>query len=213
MIFVALLRGLNVGAHNRITMKDLSTVFERAGCADVTTYIQSGNVLFDAPLTLVKRLPGLIAKSLAAEFDITSPVVLRDGKELASVAKNNPFLKRGDDVSTLHVVFLAQQPEAAKAKALDPARSPPDEFVIKGRELYLHCPFMDVNMEGMDGFAATRGLQRDPSTMRIPVVMVTSKGQKADLVWARMQGAKGYVVKPYKDEQILDQLGALIGQF
>lgn len=140
MLFVALLRGLNVGAHNRISMKDLSTVFEQAGCADVTTYIQSGNVLFDAPLTLVKRLPGLIAKSLAAEFDITSPVVLRDGKELASVAKNNPFLKRGDDVSTLHVVFLAQQPEAAKAKALDPARSPPDEFVIKGRELYLHCP-------------------------------------------------------------------------
>lgn len=70
--------------------------------------------------------------------------------------------------------------------------------------------FMDVNMEGMDGFAATRSLQKDPATMRIPIVMVTSKGQKADHVWARMQGAKGYVVKPYRDDQIKAQLAALL---
>lgn len=86
------------------------------------------------------------------------------------------------------------------------------EAIDRARTVKPDLIFMDVNMEGMDGFAATRGLQRDPSTMQIPVVMVTSKGQKADLVWARMQGAKGYVVKPYKDEQILDQLGALIGR-
>jgi twitching motility two-component system response regulator PilH len=87
------------------------------------------------------------------------------------------------------------------------------EAINRARETKPDLIFMDVNMEGMDGFAATRGLQRDPATMRIPVVMVTSKGQKADLVWARMQGAKGYVIKPYKDEQIIDQLAALIGKF
>ena len=70
--------------------------------------------------------------------------------------------------------------------------------------------FMDVNMSEMDGFAATRGLQKDAATTRIPVVMVTSKGQKADFVWARMQGARGYVVKPYSDAQILEQISALL---
>lgn len=72
--------------------------------------------------------------------------------------------------------------------------------------------FMDVNMAGTDGFAATRALQKDPATVAIPIVMVTSKNQKADHVWARLQGARGYVAKPYTDAQILDQVAALDSQ-
>jgi twitching motility two-component system response regulator PilH len=66
--------------------------------------------------------------------------------------------------------------------------------------------FMDVNMDGMDGFAATRALQKDPSTVNVPIVMVTSKNQKADHLWARMQGARGFVAKPYRDAQIIEQI-------
>lgn len=65
--------------------------------------------------------------------------------------------------------------------------------------------FMDVNMPGMDGFAATRALRNDSGTKDIPVVLVTSKDQKADQAWGQMLGAKGYVTKPYTDEQILSQ--------
>jgi uncharacterized protein (DUF1697 family) len=140
MIYVALLRGLNVGAHNRIGMKDLAAVFEAAGCADVETYIQSGNVLFTAKAAVVRQVPALVAAALQNDFEVDSPVVLRDATELAAVVKGNPFLKRGEDLSTLHVGFLATAPEPARVKALDPARSPPDEFVVKGRELYLHFP-------------------------------------------------------------------------
>ncbi len=68
--------------------------------------------------------------------------------------------------------------------------------------------FLDVNMPGMDGFATTRALKKDPDTKDIPVVLVTSKGQKADKMWAKMQGAEGYVVKPYTEADILDQLKA-----
>ena len=140
MIHVALLRGLNVGGHNRITMKDLAAVFSAAGCVDVETYIQSGNVLFTAKATVVRKVPELVAATLEKDFEINSPVVLRDAAELAAVVKGNPFLKRSEDLSTLHVGFLATVPEPARVKALDPARSPPDEFVVKGRELYLHFP-------------------------------------------------------------------------
>jgi twitching motility two-component system response regulator PilH len=66
--------------------------------------------------------------------------------------------------------------------------------------------FLDVNMPEMDGFAATRELRKDAETKNIPIILVTSKNQKADKLWAQMQGASGYVTKPYTPEQILEQL-------
>jgi CheY-like chemotaxis protein len=68
--------------------------------------------------------------------------------------------------------------------------------------------FMDVNMPGMDGFAAVRQLKADNATKNIPVVFVTSKNQKADMAWGQMLGAKGYVGKPYSNDSILEQLKA-----
>lgn len=68
---------------------------------------------------------------------------------------------------------------------------------------------MDVNMPGMDGFAATRALRNDAGTKDIPVVLVTAKDQKADKAWGQMLGAKGYVTKPYTDEQMLAQIRSL----
>ena len=67
---------------------------------------------------------------------------------------------------------------------------------------------MDVNMDQMDGFAATRAIGGDASTKSIPVVLVTSKNQKADRVWAQMLGVKGYVTKPYTSDQILGAIKA-----
>ena len=68
---------------------------------------------------------------------------------------------------------------------------------------------MDVNMPGMDGFAATRALRADSETKDIPVVLVTAKEQKADKAWGQMLGAKGYITKPFSDEQLLSQVRAL----
>jgi len=68
---------------------------------------------------------------------------------------------------------------------------------------------MDVNMPGMDGFAATRALRSDADTRDIPVVLVTAKDQKADKAWGQMLGAKGHVTKPFTDEQLLSQVRAL----
>jgi twitching motility two-component system response regulator PilH len=68
---------------------------------------------------------------------------------------------------------------------------------------------MDVNMPEMDGFAATRALQGDAETKGIPVILVTAKNQKADKAWGQMLGAKGYVTKPFSDEQLLSQVLSL----
>ena len=82
------------------------------------------------------------------------------------------------------------------------------EAVAKAKAEHPDLILMDINMPGMDGFAATREIKKDPSTKDIPVVFVTSKNQKADRVWAQMQGGSGFISKPYTAEQITEQLRA-----
>lgn len=83
------------------------------------------------------------------------------------------------------------------------------EAVDKARSEHPAVIFMDVVMPDMDGYEACRLLSQDGATKDIPVVFVTSKGQKADKVWGELQGAKGHVAKPYTADQIVDQLKML----
>lgn len=69
--------------------------------------------------------------------------------------------------------------------------------------------FMDVIMPDMDGFAACREITNDAATKDIPVVFVTSKNQKADRMWAQLQGGKAFITKPYQADDIIDQLKGL----
>ena len=138
--YVALLRGINVGGKNKLPMKDLVRLFEDAGCRGVRTYIQSGNVVFEASSALAKGIAARISQDIAARFGLQVPVVMRSATELASVVEANPYLREGADPRTLHVAFLATEPSLASAASLDPKRSAPDEFVLRGRDLYLRCP-------------------------------------------------------------------------
>jgi uncharacterized protein (DUF1697 family) len=136
---VALLRGINVGGKNKLAMKDLAAIFAGAGCSDVQTYVQSGNVVFTP-----ERVDGLgerIAEEIAGRFGLRVPVILRSAAEMRGVVRGNPFLKAGVSEELVHVYFLAcEAPEKAVVKALDYERSPGDSFVVVGREIYLHLP-------------------------------------------------------------------------
>ena len=68
---------------------------------------------------------------------------------------------------------------------------------------------MDVVMDGMDGFEACRSITNEPATQAIPVIFVTSKNQKADRIWAELQGGKGVIPKPYTSQQILDTIASV----
>jgi len=138
--FVALLRGINVGGKNKLPMKDLVLMFERAGCASTRHYIQSGNVVFEAPRALAARIPAVVQAAIEKELGLRVPVLVRAAKELHAVAAGNPFLAAGADPDALHVMFLADAPSKAAIAALDPDRSPPDAFAVEGREIYLSCP-------------------------------------------------------------------------
>lgn len=83
------------------------------------------------------------------------------------------------------------------------------EAVTKAKSEKPDVIFLDIVMPGMDGYAACRTLRDDPETKHIPVIFVSSKSQKADRVWAQMQGAKDLIAKPYEANEILEKLAAL----
>ncbi|MGH7233067.1 MAG: DUF1697 domain-containing protein [Nitrospiraceae bacterium] len=136
---VALLRGINLGK-NKLPMKSLVEMFTDAGCTEVETYIQSGNLVFGAPASVAKRLPSALAAAITKQFGYRVPVVIHSAKELADVVDNNPFLKRGVDTGTLHVAFLVGVPDAKRVAELDGSRSPGDSFEVRGRHIYLRLP-------------------------------------------------------------------------
>ncbi len=136
---VALLRGINVGGKNRLPMADLRDIFEAAGCGAVRTYIQSGNAVFEAARDLAEAVPEIVALAISERFGYETSVIVRSGEELRRIAASNPFDTSGDPRFLL-VAFLRDTPTADSVSRLDPDRSPPDEFVVRGRDIYLRYP-------------------------------------------------------------------------
>jgi uncharacterized protein (DUF1697 family) len=140
MRYIALMRGVNVGGKNKLPMRDLAGVFEAAGCTDVQTFIQSGNVVFTATPTLAAAIPARIAKQVEARFAIRSPVITRSAKEFDRLINAMPYSGKAATDTFLHVAFLAAKPTRAGVARLDPNRSKGDAFKLIGREIYLSLP-------------------------------------------------------------------------
>lgn len=138
MKHAALLRAINVGGNNILPMKALAKIFADAGCRDVQTYIQSGNVVFTAPSKILKKLPETIADAIRSEFGFRPPVIVRSHHELAALIKTNPFLKSNEADRTLHVAFLSTVATNEAIAKLDPQRCAPDRFHVIGKDMYLH---------------------------------------------------------------------------
>lgn len=137
---LALLRGINVGGKRSVPMPALKKVFEKAGCTNVETYIQSGNVVFGAPVASLAKLAEVLPKQMESAFGFPMPVVLRSASELAKVPTANPFLRAGVAPESLHVAFLRDVPTKAAVATLDPARSPGDTFAVVRADVFLHLP-------------------------------------------------------------------------
>jgi len=154
MKWVALLRGVNLGARNKVPMAQLRTLLEDAGYENVRTYIASGNVLLDGPAGK-KKLASELERLVLNSFGVTTAVILRKPRELAAAVEAHPF----DDTSETHVAFLAARPAKAAAVRLedvDPGA------VLAGTELYLRLPrgvhgsrLSNARIESLLGVAAT----------------------------------------------------------
>ena len=137
---VALLRGINLGAKNKVPKQTLLDVFVGAGAEDVQTYIQSGNVLFRAEQGAADGIAVAVSAAISGQLGLTVPVVLRTVAGLRAVVERNPFVAAGHPADQLHAMFLSGTPAPEVIAGLDPTFAAPDAFAIVDREIYLHLP-------------------------------------------------------------------------
>lgn len=133
-VSVVLLRGVNLGAHNRVRMPDLVRVLEGTGCTDVRTYVQSGNAVVESPLT-GGALEAAVRSALVDELGLDVPVMTRTADELDRVVRGCPWT--GLDPKLLHVAFLSADPDPALVAAVDHDALLPERVVVGERALYL----------------------------------------------------------------------------
>ncbi len=121
-------------------MASLAELFAQARCEQVSTYIQSGNVVFSAKSEVATGVPAKVCAAIEKQFGFQTHVVMRNQNEMDRISKAHPFLRSDLSSDPLHVVFLAAAPSAEAIAALDPRRSTPDEFRVMGQEIYLYLP-------------------------------------------------------------------------
>lgn len=136
--YIALLRGINVGGNRKLPMASLVELVAEAGGRQAKTYIQSGNVIFQAPAGEGEHVATRLTEAIAARFGYDVPVIVRTVSELEAVASRHPFFADDANLALLHVLFLADAPGPEAIASLDPDRSPPDVFEVRGREVYVH---------------------------------------------------------------------------
>jgi uncharacterized protein (DUF1697 family) len=136
---VVLLRGVNLGPRNRVSMADLRDALEGAGFADVVTYVQSGNVVVTSRKSAA-RVASDCRRLIEARFGLDIAVVVRTRDELARVVARNPLGDVATDPKRYQVSFLDGKPSRAVLERLEALATGPERFVAIGKELYAWHP-------------------------------------------------------------------------
>ena len=136
---IVLLRGINLGARNRISMPELREALEKAGYDDVRTYLQSGNVVLTSTASaadVARKVERQISKSFGLDID----VVVRSRAQLAKVVERNPLAVVAKNPKRYQVSFLAAKPDSKVVRTLTDIAAPSEKVVSIGRELYAWHP-------------------------------------------------------------------------
>jgi uncharacterized protein (DUF1697 family) len=136
---VALLRGINIGPANRISMPELRAALEEAGYEDVATYLQSGNVVFESPLSAPKVVRA-VEELVRERFGLEIPVVVRSAKQLAEVVRRDPLGKEAADPKRYQVSFLDRKLSGKAVERLEAAAGEGERLEVSGREVYAWHP-------------------------------------------------------------------------
>ncbi|TAL35958.1 MAG: DUF1697 domain-containing protein [Spirochaetes bacterium] len=138
---IAFLRGINVSGQKPVRMTDLVALFESLGYARVRTYIQSGNVVFEAAAGGVDALESDIGEAIRKKYGYEVTVIIRTADELRDIVAGNPLLKiLGIAPDRFYVTLFDRIPDARKVAGLAMGEDDAERYEVKGREAYLYCP-------------------------------------------------------------------------
>ncbi len=138
--YIALFRGLNMGGHNILAMKELVELLEKLGFSSVKTYIQSGNAVFHGRGCNASRLSDTITAEIKKTHGFAPQVLLVEPVGLKKIIASNPFPDAESNPKSLHILFLTSVPENPDLKALENIRKKSERFKLKGKVLFLHTP-------------------------------------------------------------------------
>ncbi len=165
MKYISILRGINVSGQKKIKMADLKALYEEQGFESVTTYIQSGNVIFESKGKLnTEGLKKVIEKSIEQKYAFYVPVDIRTNQELEQIVENCPYeeAKEEENGTKVLVTFLQSAPSSQKQELLLEYVKYPERLTIQGSEVYLYCPngygkskLTNTFLEGKLGISAT----------------------------------------------------------
>jgi uncharacterized protein (DUF1697 family) len=139
---ISLLRGINVGGQKKILMKDLKALYEELDFGEVTPFIQSGNVVFNAGDNLsARQVARKIEAAIDRKFGFFVHTIVRTREELEQSLKNNPFLQEDSILrDKLHLTFLEDIPDPEKVELILKSDFSPDRFIIRGKDVFVYCP-------------------------------------------------------------------------
>ncbi|QAA32464.1 DUF1697 domain-containing protein [Clostridium manihotivorum] len=142
-VYIALLRGINVGTKNRIKMSELKEYFENLGYTNVKTYIQSGNVIFRSELD-ENQIKEQLESNFEDRFGFSTKMILRSSEELNNIIRNLPFseedIEKAESTSegeSLYVSLMQQVPLEENIKLLEAYKNEYDKYEVIGRDVYL----------------------------------------------------------------------------
>ncbi|MDG4907797.1 DUF1697 domain-containing protein [Mesorhizobium sp. WSM4898] len=139
-VFVALFSGINVGGNRIVKMAELRSFFEDLGFTDVSTYVQSGNVVFRANNSDAAALTKALEAAFEKKWGFNSRIMVRNTGWFERLVKDNPYPEVAGEPTKLHAYALEREPTAEEAKRLAEKCAGPERFEIKGDVLYLHAP-------------------------------------------------------------------------
>lgn len=133
-------RGINVGTRNRVPMAELRAKLAGAGCTDVVTLLQSGNVILTSPESTPAGTAELVEKVLASDFGVPVRCIARTAEQIQAVLAANPLREVADDGARYLVSFLSQPPDPAGVERLLATDFAPEVLAVKGSEAYVWTP-------------------------------------------------------------------------
>jgi uncharacterized protein (DUF1697 family) len=140
-VVISLLRGVNLGSHNKVSMDALRALYESLKLQNPQTYVQSGNVVFKTTERDLPRLATRLENAIERAFGFRTPVILRTSSELKDVVARNPFAaRRSLDPKRFLVTFLADHPPKDARDKVLALKAAPEELHLLGREIYFYYP-------------------------------------------------------------------------
>jgi len=138
--YIALLRGINVGGHNKLPMKELRSLLEEFDLQNVKTYIQSGNVTFESKAISPSEFPAELGNAINQKFGFTPRIMILERNTLNKIINANPFPDAEAKPKSLHIYFLDRKPSEPDLTTLEDIKKESEHFDLQNQAFYLHAP-------------------------------------------------------------------------